>query len=190
MNDGFDEVFSGVEYLGDEELEELVDGDLLREIRGRGLLKYVEEVRRRRVLLSIEDVEKIIKYLPQYVPVHVVTKLIGLSRKTIYRYIRDGKLKAIKSSTGRWLIPKEEIIKIFEQTSSIIKKELKNIENILSKLPKIEIDIKNDKNKYIIEIPKTLVSDVLGIDTKKIWIIKTQLHNQPILIITKRICNI
>lgn len=38
-----------------------------------------------------------------------VARLLALSRRTIYRKIRDGSLKAIKWGSGPWRIPSEEL---------------------------------------------------------------------------------
>jgi len=184
------DVFAEVEYLSDEELKELADGELLSDIKKKSVLKYIEEIRRKKVLLNISDLRKIINTLPQYVPVHIVTKLTGLSRKTIYRYIKNGRLKAIKTETNRWLIPKEEILKIVTPSLNIVEQEIKKVENTFAKLPKIEINVREDDDRYVIEIPKTLVQDVLGMNVKKVWIVKAKLLNQPVLIILNRVTNI
>ena len=41
-----------------------------------------------------------------------VCKLLGISYMTLWRWIREGKIKAVKSPSGRYLIPREEIEKL------------------------------------------------------------------------------
>jgi len=38
-----------------------------------------------------------------------VARLLALSRRTIYRMIRDGRLQAIKWGSGPWRIPREAL---------------------------------------------------------------------------------
>ena len=38
-----------------------------------------------------------------------VARLLALSRRTIYRMIRDGRLPALKWGTGPWRIPRESL---------------------------------------------------------------------------------
>ncbi|MDD2903154.1 MAG: helix-turn-helix domain-containing protein [Thermodesulfobacteriota bacterium] len=39
-----------------------------------------------------------------------VARLLALSRRTIYRMIRDGRLQAIKWGSGPWRIPREALL--------------------------------------------------------------------------------
>ena len=39
-----------------------------------------------------------------------VARLLALSRRTIYRMIRDGRLQAIKWGAGTWRIPREALL--------------------------------------------------------------------------------
>ena len=42
-------------------------------------------------------------------------KLLGITRTTVYRYVRDGRLPAIKLPTGHTRIPREAVEKLRRQ---------------------------------------------------------------------------
>jgi excisionase family DNA binding protein len=41
-----------------------------------------------------------------------VASLLALSRRTVYRMIRDGRLTAIKLGAGPWRIPRENLVEL------------------------------------------------------------------------------
>jgi excisionase family DNA binding protein len=41
-----------------------------------------------------------------------VASLLALSRRTVYRMIRDGRLSAIKLGVGPWRIPRENLVEL------------------------------------------------------------------------------
>ena len=44
-----------------------------------------------------------------------VARLLALSRRTIYRMIRDGRLQAIKWGSGPWRIPRESLAMLLQE---------------------------------------------------------------------------
>ncbi len=77
----------------EEEFEELLE--LIKSLspkRREALKRYLEDLDR---LYTLEEVEKVLR----------------VSRRTIYRYIKSGKLKAIKVR-GQWRVPAEEFERI------------------------------------------------------------------------------
>jgi len=42
-----------------------------------------------------------------------VAAILALSRRTIYRMIRDGRLSGVKWGTGPWRIPRESLAELF-----------------------------------------------------------------------------
>ncbi len=44
-----------------------------------------------------------------------VAMLLDLSRRTIYRMIRDGRLNGVKWGSGPWRIPRESLIGLFPE---------------------------------------------------------------------------
>lgn len=45
-----------------------------------------------------------------------LAKILSLSRRTIYRMIRDGRLPSVRFGGGPWRIPKESVTKLFEES--------------------------------------------------------------------------
>lgn len=43
-----------------------------------------------------------------------VAEILCLSKRTIYRMIRDGRLSAVRFGKGPWRIPKEVLLKTFQ----------------------------------------------------------------------------
>lgn len=43
-----------------------------------------------------------------------VARLLALSRRTIYRMIRDGRLKGVRWGSGPWRIPRETLLAMLE----------------------------------------------------------------------------
>ncbi|MDP3181566.1 MAG: helix-turn-helix domain-containing protein [Desulfobaccales bacterium] len=43
-----------------------------------------------------------------------VAQLLALSRRTIYRMIRDGRLKGVRWGSGPWRIPRETLLAMLE----------------------------------------------------------------------------
>ena len=43
-----------------------------------------------------------------------VAALLALSRRTIYRMMRDGRLAAIKLGAGPWRIPRENLVDLLQ----------------------------------------------------------------------------
>ncbi len=50
--------------------------------------------------------------MSEFLSSHDVCKILGISYMTLWRWIREGKIKAIKSPSGRYLILREEIEKL------------------------------------------------------------------------------
>lgn len=44
-----------------------------------------------------------------------VAAILALSRRTIYRMIRDGRLPGVKWGAGPWRIPKESLVGLFPE---------------------------------------------------------------------------
>ncbi len=77
----------------EEEFEELLE--LIKSLspkRREALKRYLEDLDR---LYTLKEVEKVLR----------------VSRRTIYRYIKSGKLKAVKVH-GQWRVPAEEFERI------------------------------------------------------------------------------
>jgi len=75
------------------ELLELVKS--LSPERREALKRYLEDLDR---LYTLKEVEEFLK----------------VSRRTVYRYIKSGKLKAVKVN-GRWRVPREELERIAKE---------------------------------------------------------------------------
>ena len=54
----------------------------------------------------------------EYLKPHEVCRILGISYITLWRWIREGKVKAVRSPSGRYLIPRSEIEKIKGKTES------------------------------------------------------------------------
>ncbi len=63
-----------------------------------------------------------------------VARILGVSRHTVTRWIRQGKIKAIRLPSGRYRIPKEVVLKILYHN--------KNLEKILNILQHIKKKLK------------------------------------------------
>ena len=54
----------------------------------------------------------------EYLKPHEVCRILGISYITLWRWIREGKVKAVRSPSGRYLIPRSKIEKIKGKTES------------------------------------------------------------------------
>ena len=65
-----------------------------------------------------------------------VARILGVSRHTVARWIKQGKMKAIRLPSGRYRIPKEEVLKIIYHS--------RNLEKILDVLRKIKKELRKE----------------------------------------------
>ena len=53
------------------------------------------------------------------VPVFEARRVLGVSYITLWRWIREGRIRAVKSPTGRWLIPVSEIERLARRSDNV-----------------------------------------------------------------------
>ncbi len=80
-------------------------------------------------------------------------QLLGLSRKTIFAYTKSGRLKSVRTETGRHLYPKEEIARMLDEMGMLYDdRDNERIDVIYARVSSNEQKKKGDLERQVVAI--------------------------------------
>lgn len=82
-----------------------------------------------------------------------IAHLLGLSRKTIFKYTKDGRLKSVRTETGRHLYPKEEVARMLDEMGMFFDdRDSKRNDVIYARVSSNEQKQKGDLDRQVVAI--------------------------------------
>ena len=82
-----------------------------------------------------------------------VGELLGLSRKTIFKYTKEGRLKSVKTETGRHLYPKEEVARMLKELGMLYDdRDKERFDVIFARVSSNEQKKKGDLDRQVVAV--------------------------------------
>ena len=82
-----------------------------------------------------------------------VGNLLGLSRKTIFKYTKEGRLKSVKTETGRNLYPKEEVARMLDELGMFYDdRDRERVDVIYARVSSNEQKKKGDLDRQVVAV--------------------------------------
>ena len=82
-----------------------------------------------------------------------VGELLGLSRKTIFKYTKEGRLKSVKTETGRHLYPKEEVARMLKELGMLYDdRDKERVDVIYARVSSNEQKQKGDLDRQVVAV--------------------------------------
>ena len=82
-----------------------------------------------------------------------VGSLLGLSRKTVFKYTKEGRLKSVKTETGRHLYPKEEVVRMLDELGMFFDdRDRERVDVIYARVSSNEQKKKGDLDRQVVAV--------------------------------------